>query len=131
VTNRGSRPVLAGLPLRRLGAWAGLLAFLLQLVVPLVHQPKHHLSIFPAAGIGRTELPTKPAPHHRHLPPQEVPCPICLSLQMAGTFVIPAAAALPAPAWTGSVAHPLVEALPPAEPASAHPWARGPPRNAS
>ena len=96
-------------PARSFAAWLGLHALLLQLLLPVLHHPVHHLAT-PAdlAGSSTAVADGGSAKHpgSDHSGDTAMPdCPLCLAVQHAASFLPPTAPSLAVPLAMGLVSH--------------------------
>ena len=101
---------------RRVGAWLGLLALALQLIVSFGHIHLRDLAIPQAAAADAAAAPNPGTPANRHHGPPDI-CAICVALNLTASSVVPTAASLVLPfvftqAWLPDFGAALVSSEP-------------------
>jgi hypothetical protein len=81
---------------RRIGAWLGLLALALQLILSFGHVHLSDIAIPQAAAADAAAAPNPGAPTNRHNGTHDI-CAICVALNVTASSVVPTAASLVLP----------------------------------
>ena len=81
---------------RRVGAWLGVLALAMQLIVSFGHIHLSDIAIPQAAAAGAAAAPNSDVPTHRHHGAPDI-CAICATLNLTASSVVPTVAALVLP----------------------------------
>jgi hypothetical protein len=101
---------------RRIGAWLGLLALALQLILSFGHIHFADIAIPQAAAAAASPAPNPGTPANRHNGTHDI-CAICVALDLTASSVVPTAASLvfpfvPARAWLPDVEAALISSEP-------------------